>query len=256
MLFEVFACFGIIMMCQMNARTQKSRQFLTMGSGIYQIRDKESGYSPLIYNGISTGFSGGYTQYKEKRINQFLFHYSGHNLTNRFHAEMRGTHASFLTHNFYKIENLNKNIFIGWSNNNELIIKDFADAQNYTPRFSYHTSFGLSGRYDLIFGNDRFRFSSWAHIQCMGFMLQSSAVSSLPDPFLSSDNNLSAFFKSIRLFHPFNQWNLGIQHQLAYVLPYGNEICLGYRFQYSSLEISHRSLTTSGFYFFQLNFIL
>jgi hypothetical protein len=239
-----------------NAAAQKSKQYLSLGSGIYYVSDKEAAYSPLIYDGISAAFSGNYTKFKDNRINQFLFQYSGHTLSNRFQAEMRGTHASLLTHSFYKSDKWLKNFLLGWSKNNELIVKDFVAAQNFTPRVSYHTSFGLSARYDFLFGNDRFRLSFLAHIQCIGFILQSSMVTGLPDPFLYEDNTPSAFLRSIRLFHPFKQWNMGTLHQISYVLPHGNEICLGYRFQYSSLEIYHRSLTTSGFYFFQLNFIL
>jgi hypothetical protein len=219
--------------------------------------ERDFAYSPLIYTGSNAGFTLGFSSEGEKKTDEFYIHYSRLPLQNQFGAAMTGTHASIITYTFYKAAWLPEQLTLGWSNNNALSVRNYQDSQNFNPRFDFHTSFGPAARYQTFFGkNQQFRFASQAHVQVIGFLFSASHVTSPPDPFLHEESTFNAFMQSIRLFQPFRQHDWGMLNQLFYQLSNGNEIGIGYRWQYSSLENAHRSQRSGGHYFFQLNFKL
>ena len=243
--------FQILVLAQENIRT------LLLNAGTNNSWERDFAYSPLGYSGSSPGFTLGYSNVGERKSDEVYLHLTNYKLQNRFGADMRGIHASIINYTFYNADWLPDAWVIGWSNNNALSLRNYEDAQNFNPRFDFHTSFGPAIRYQTFFGeNEQWRFSSQGYWQVIGFLFSASYVTSPPDPFLHEQPTFNAFLQSIRLFQPFRQHDLGILNQLFYQLSNGNEIGIGYRFHYTSLESAHRSKRSAGHYFLQLNFQL
>jgi hypothetical protein len=239
------------------ATAQEVKRALMLNFGTQNIWERDYGYSPLVFQGSNAGFTLGYMNVGEKKRDEVYLHYSRIPMLNDFDATMVGTHASVMTYTFYKANWLPEKFIFGWSNNNALSLRNFQDAQNFNPRFDYHTSFGPAIRFQTNFGNEqKWRFTSQAHWQIIGFLFSASYVTSPPDPFLHEQSTFNAFWQSIKFFQPFQQYDLGILNQLFYQLPNRNELGIGYRFNYTSLENAHRSQRSGGHYFFQLNFKL
>jgi hypothetical protein len=236
---------------------QEKRQTLFLNLGVQNSWERDYAYSPLVYQGSALGLSLGYSSSGEKKTDEVYLHYSRLPLQNAYNAGLTGTHASIITYTFYKAKWLPEELNIGWSNNNALSLRDFQDAQNFNPRFDFHTSFGPAIRYLVGFGNkQQWRFSAQAHWQLVGFVFSSSYVTSPPDAFLYEQSTFNAFWQSICFFQPFQQHDLGMLNQLFYRLSNGNEVGLGYRFYFTSLENEQRTQRSGGHYFFQLNFRL
>jgi hypothetical protein len=239
------------------AFAQKNQRSILINTGTQNTWEKDFAYSPLVYKGSSMGFTLGYTSVGEKKTDEVYLHYSRLPLQNAFNAGLTATHASVMTYTFYKADWLPEKFTLGWSNNNALSLRNFEDSQNFNPRFDFHTSFGPAIRYQTFLGNQQqWRFSSQANWQVIGFLFSASYVTSPPDAFLHEQSTFNAFWQSIRFFQPFQQQDLGILNQLFYQLSNGNEIGIGYRFHYTSLENAQRSQRSGGHYFFQLNFRL
>ncbi|WP_114749829.1 hypothetical protein [Pleomorphovibrio marinus] len=240
-----------------GAMAQKNQRTLFLNTGLQNSWERDHGYSPLVYKGSSIGLTLGYASVGELKTDEVYLHYSRLPLQNAFNAEMTGTHASVITYTFYSADWLPESLMLGWSNNNALSERNYEDAQNFNPRFDFHTSFGPAVRYQQSFGKEQeWRFSSQAHWQVIGFLFSASYVTSPPDPFLHEQSTFNAFWQSLRFFQPFQQQDLGILNQFFYQLSNGNEIGIGHRFHYSSLENAHRSHRSGSHYFFQLNFQL
>lgn len=252
---RTFLFAALFIVIQVYAYAQGRQRGLYLNAGTQNTWERDHGYSPLVYNGRALGLTLGYATSNGKKTDEVYLYYSRLPLQNSFNAQMTGTHASILTYTFYKAGWLPEMLTIGWSNNNALSVRNFEDANNFNPRFDYHTSFGPALRYQTSFGKHRrWRFSSQAHWQVIGFLFSASYVTSPPDPFLQEQSTVNAFWQSIRFFQPFQQYDLGILNQVFYRLANGNEIGIGYRFHYSSLENAHRSQRSGSNYFFQLNF--
>lgn len=248
---------ALLLLIRVWAHGQERQRAFLLNAGTQNTWEKDMAYSPLLYRGSSLGIGLGYANTGEKKTDEIYLHYSRLPLKNAFGAEMTATHASLMTYTFYKAGWLPEKLTVGWANNNALSLRDYQDAQNFNPRFDFHTSFGPAVRYQTLFGKEqRWRFSTQAHWQLIGFLFSASHVTSPPDAFLHERSTLKAFWQSIRLFQPFQQHDLGVLNQLFYQLSNGNEIGIGYRFYYSSLENAHRSQRSGGQYFFQLNFRL
>jgi hypothetical protein len=253
---KLFLVVSIFLM-QLSLFAQEKQRTLFLNVGPHNTWEMDFAYSPLLYKGSALGFTLGYGSVGEKKTDEVYVHYSRQPLQNAFGAEMTGTEASVITYTFYKAAWLPEKFTLGWSNNNALSLRNFQDAQNFNPRFDFHTSFGPAVRYQTFFGkSDQWRFSSQAHWQVIGFLFSASYVTSPPDPFLHEQPAFNAFIQAIRLFQPFQQQDLGILNQLFYQLSNGNEIGIGYRFNYTHLENAQRSQRSAGHYFFQLNFQL
>lgn len=236
---------------------QEKQRTLLWNAGPQNSWERDFAYSPLGYSGSVLGFSLGYTSESEKKIDEIYVHFARIPMENDFGAIMNGTHGNIITYTFYNAPWIPTKMMVGWSNNNALSVRNFQDSQNFNPRFDFHTSFGPAVRYQTFLGkSEQFRFSSQAHWQLIGFLFSASYVTSPPDPFLHERSTLNAFWQSIRFFQPFKQQDLGVLNQFFYKLSNGNEIGVGYRFSYISLENAQRSQRSSGHYFFQLNFKL
>jgi hypothetical protein len=235
--------------------SQSNHYHLLLNAGHYQILERDFGYSPLRYSGSTPAVSIGFIKANDKKTDELYFQFSTHTLKNQFTAKLEGIHASILTYTFYPNSRLPSGLKIGWSNSNELSTRNHSDALNFSPRFDFHTSFGPAIRYEYFFGKEKkFRFCAQGHFQLIGFVLQSSFVTSPPDPFLHDQSSFNAFLQSIRLFEPSSQHNFGFLNQLFYALSNGNELGIGYRFDYTSVVKSHRSQRAAGHYFLQLNY--
>lgn len=247
----------LLLFSQSLVFAQEKKRTLLLNTGTNNSWERDHAYSPLFYSGSSSGFTLGYSSAGEDKTDEVYLHFANHNLQNRFGADMRGTHASVITYTFYNTNWLPDNWTIGWSNNNALSLRNYEDAENFSPRFDFHTSFGPALRYQNFFGrNQQWRFSTQGHLQVVGFLFSASYLTSPPDPFLHEQPTFNAFLQTIRLFQPLRQHDLGILNQLFYQLSNGNEIGIGYRFHYTSLENAHRSQRSAGHYFLQLNFQL
>ena len=252
-----FLFLGLFLLFQTFAFAQGDRRTILINTGPQNTWERDFAYSPLVYKGSAIGFTLGYASVGEKKTDEVYLHYSRLPLQNAFDAELTATHASVMTYTFYKADWLHEKFTLGWSNNNALSLRNFKDSQNFNPRFDFHTSFGPALRYQTFFGNQQqWRFASQAHWQLIGFLFSASYVTSPPDAFLHENSTFNAFWRSIRFFQPFQQQDLGILNQLFYQLSNGNEIGIGYRFHYTSLENAQRSQRSGGHYFFQLNFKL
>lgn len=248
---------GLFLLSQTCAFAQESQKTILINAGTQNLWERDFGYSPLVYKGSAIGLTLGYANVTEKKTDEVYLHYSKLALQSPYNAEMAATHASITTYTFYKAEWLPDKFTLGWSNNNALSLRNYEDAQNFSPRFDFHTSFGPALRYQTFFGNQQqWRFTSQAHWQVIGFLFSASYVTSPPDPFLHEQSTFNAFLQSIRLFQPFQQQDLGVLSQLFYQLQSRNEIGIGYRFHYTSLENAHQSQRSGGHYFLQLNFQL
>jgi hypothetical protein len=249
--------FSIALLWGAELFAQENRHVLHLRAGTQTAWEKDLAYSPLVYQGSSMGLSLGYSATREKKIDEVYVNFSSIPFKNQYGAEMKGIHADILTYTFYPASWLPEELMIGWSNNNTLSLRDFEDAQNFSPRFDFHTSFGSAIRYQKAFGSkEQWQFTSQAHLQLIGFLFSASYVTSPPDPFLHEESTFKAFLQSIRLFQPLRQHDLGVLNQFSYRLSKGNEIGVGYRFYYTSVEHTHRAMRSGGHYFIQLNFLL
>lgn len=242
---------------RLQAQAPETARHLILNSGAQANHERDFGYSPLAYRGAAPAYTLGFSAQQEHQLDEVYIHLSKHRLTNAYDAEMNGFQLTILTYTFYETNWLPKGMSLGWSNSNEVSVRNFADAQNYNPRFDSHTAFGAALRYERpITPESRWRYVGQGHLQLIGFTFLASVVTSPPDAFFHESNTFNAFLQSINLFQPFNQHDFGMLHRMVYSLNNGNELAFGYRFNYTSLEDAHRSQRTSGHYFFQLNFRL
>ncbi len=143
---------SLLLFIQLGSIAQENQRTLYLNAGTQNSWERDYAYSPLVYKGLSLGFTMGYASSSDKKTDELYLSYSRLPLQNSFNAQMTGTHASILTYTMYKTAWLPEELTIGWSNNNAVSVRNFEDAQNFNPRFDFHTSFGPALRYQLFFG--------------------------------------------------------------------------------------------------------
>ena len=221
--------------------------------GIRINAERDYGYSPLIYSGIQGAFEIGYSNTKPKVSNYFVLKYSSGAISNSWGSTMQSQTAGIQTFKFYHgKKHAYSGLNIGWSNNNEFNTREVDNLKNFNYRNEYFTSFGPAIRYILPFKlfNREFKVEGIAHIQLLGFMMQSSYVTSLPPGFEEpSYSGLEAFLHSIDVFYPGKSWNFGIQPSLYYTLKSGNAFTIGYKYDYLHLRGAHITEKSRGTYY-------
>lgn len=215
--------------------------------------ERDYGYSPLIYSGIQGAFELGYSNANNKVSNYISLKYSSGGISNRWGSSMQVQTAGIQTFKFYhKADNTVSGFNLGWSNNNEFNTREVDNIRNFNNRNEYFTSFGPAFRYIKPFKlfNRDFILEGMAHIQLLGFMIQSSYVTSLPPGFEEpSYSGINAFLQSVELFYPGKSWNFGIQPSLYYKLNSGNAFAIGYKYDYLRLEGAHITEKSRGTYY-------
>lgn len=223
--------------------SEKERYLFTWLPGIRIAAERDLAYSPLLYSGLQGTYSIAYSSEKKVSSDYLAVNYAQGNIAN-IHGNIMKLHmAGIQTFKFYHAEaDRHKGLHWGWSNNNEFNTRNIEDIGNFNDRNEYFTSFGPAARYRLPFSlfNRQFHLEALAHVQLLGFKLQSSYVTSLPPGFEEpSYTGIEGFLRSIELFYPGNAWNAGIQPTLRYVLKSGNMLSLSYRYDYLRLKGVH-----------------
>lgn len=227
---------------------------LYITAGLLHSAERDEAYSSLLYSGALPSVMIGYGVEGAKKSEQVWAGYSAGNVENRFGARAGITTAGIFNYTLYHAEQEpSRGFHLGWSNNNLLSIRNYKDAANFSPRFDYHTSFGPAARYRYAFGGaiSGLSVEAVAHLQLIGFFLQSGYVSDAPDGTVGA-GGFGALLRSARLFVPGRDWSWGIWPSLTYTLGSGNALSLMYRYDMAVLEDAHRSSASRGYYLLTL----
>lgn len=247
---------GLLLLMQFRPghASEKDRYLHINFPGIRLDAERDRAYSPLIYSGIQGSFSIAFSAEKPALSDYVSIHYSTGKASNSYGSNMDVQTAGIQTYDFYHKEaDRNSGLHWGWSNNNEFNTRNVEDMGNFNDRSEYFTSFGPAARYRFPFTllNRQFRFETLAHLQLLGFKVQSSYVTSIPAGFEEPSNKgINGFLKSVELFYPGNAWNFGIQSTLRYELKSGNALNIGYKYDYLRLRGAHITEKSRGSWYF------
>lgn len=251
---NLFIGLMLFMQFQPGYASEKDRQLHISFPGIRYDAERDRAYSPLIYSGLQGSFSVAYSAESPSLSDDVALHYSTGRITNTYGSNMDVHSAGIQTWKFYHRETDRKSGFHwGWSNNNEFNMRNVEEMGNFNDRNEYFTSFGPAARYRLPFKllSRQLHFETMAHLQLVGFKLQSSYVTSLPEGFEETSNSgITGFLKSVDLFYPGNAWNFGIQSTLRYELKSGNMLSIGYKYDYLRLQGAHLTEKSRGSWYF------
>lgn len=232
------------------------KRYLQIAAGPSSSAIRDRGYSPLRYSGAVPSVMMGYGAEGPEKSELFWLALSGGGLENDFGARVHTTAVRFLNYTLYHREgDPASGLHLGWSNDNALHIRDFTAASNFSPRFDYHTSFGPAARYRYVFEGALAGLSldAVAHFQAIGFTLQSGYVSDAPAGTEGQDDpGILDVLKSARLFYPVKAWDWGAAATLRYPLGPGNSLGFSYRYDRTSIDNAHRSIRSSGRYWFTI----
>lgn len=220
-----------------------SRQLHISYPGIRSNAERDHAYSPLIFKGIQASFSIAYSVSKPQSSDLIMLNYAAGTISNKWDHSMNVNTAGIQTYKFYhRNKDAGSGFHWGWSNNNEFNTREVIDLKNFNNRNEYFTSFGPAVRYKRSFDlfNRLFHMESLAHVQLLGFKMQSSYVTSNPRGFEEpSHEGFDAFLNSIDLFYPGNAINIGIYPALHYELRSGTMLGISYRYDYLKLQGAH-----------------
>lgn len=243
----------LFMQFQPGHASEKERYLHVCFPGIRHDAERDLAYSPLIYSGIQGSFSVAFSSESLSLSDYIAINYSTGKISNSYGSAMQVHTAGIQTYKFYHSDtDRQEGLHWGWSNNNEFNTRDVEDI-NFNNRSEYFTSFGPAARYRLPFTllNRQFHFETLAHLQLVGFTLQSSYVTSLPPGFEDPSNKgITGFLKSIDIFYPGNSWNFGIQPTMRYRLKSGNMLSIGYKYDYLRLRGAHITEKSRGSWYF------
>ncbi len=230
--------------------SDKKRDLHISYPGIRFNAERDFAYSPLMYSGVQGSFAISYSVIKSNTSDLVFLNYTSGNNTNKFGSIMQVVTAGIQTYKFYhRMQETGNGFCLGWSNNNEFNTREVEDVRNFNNRNEYFTSFGpaIRYRYPFIVLNRQVHFQTLAHLQLLGFKLQSSYVTSLPPGFQESNTKgFRKFLNSIELFYPGSGLNVGIQPTLMYELKSGNGLSISYRYDYLNIKGPHNVEKSRG----------
>jgi hypothetical protein len=232
---------------------------LAVSFGVQNHAERDAAYSPLIFAGALPSLALHYRHQGRSSSDHIHVSIAQGQTQNRFGAGMHLLNASLFTYKFYHRSGADKNLQFGWSNQNVVRVRRFADANNFNPRADVHTSFGpaMRYRYTPSILRQRLRLEMVMHLQAIGFLIGSDYVSPFPAGFTDrTRSGLSALWHSARLLYPGPMWHGGIWPQLWYDLSSGTQLGFSYRYDLNLLEGHHRSASSQGQYLFTLNMAL
>ena len=247
--------FCLLLPVTLWGQASKTRIF-GLATGLTQVGAKEYAYSPLGYLGRGPVLSLTYRVIQERKTDFVLAYGMRGILENRFGAAAN-LQAYGLEHGtLYPLQkNERQELRVGWTHRNYLQILDFADAANYSPRFSIHSSLGGAAEYQIqLPGADgKFRLGLFGQLQLLGVVLQSGYISNAPIG-QEADPNAggAAWFQSMRLFRPGRGWDFSLRPGLAYALSAQTSLSIAYRYDGFVVRGIHRSRQSQGQYLFTL----
>ncbi len=223
---------------------------LELSAGMLVSAERDPGFSPLLFAGAGISGYASYIRETEARSDLLDVYYSRSSLNNRFGSGMDVHSAGIMVfHFFHDGKEPGKGLHWGWSNNNEFSVRNNESVNNFNNRFDYVTSFGPAARFRhpfSLFGRS-FSIQAIAHMQLLGFVMQSSYVSQAPKGYeVETVGGLDVFRQSVEWFHPGRAWNIGIWPRLQYQLGTGNLLSLGYKYGYTRLDGAHRLTKSRG----------
>ena len=222
---------------------------LKVSAGSHRAALRDYGFSPLIYSGSVPSVGLDYSANSDRQHNLLWIGISYGKLNNRHNAEMTAFSAEIYTLQTFKWDRLPDGLMLGWSNRNVFQSRNFSEAQNFNPRFDYHTNFGLALQYRRDLSNylPGLEISISGQFQVIGFFIQSGYVTNAPSGAEEEGNGgLQTTLQSIRIFHPLEQSDWGLWPGATYHLASGSSISLTYRYNRTVLEDRHRSESSRG----------
>ena len=247
---------GVLLVMQLQpGHTADKENYLHVGfPGIRHAAERDRAYSPLVYSGMQGSISAGFSSEGPSFSDYVAINYSTGKISNSYGSTMKVRAAGIQTFKFYHSgKERQEGFHWGWSNNNEFSTRNVEDMGNFNDRSEYFTSFGPAARYRLPFTllNRQFHFETLAHLQLLGFTVQSSYITSLPPGFEDpSYKGLKAFLESIDIFYPGNSLNFGLQPTLRFWLKSGNMLSIGYKYDYLRLRGAHITEKSRGSWYF------
>ena len=236
--------------------SEKQRQLHISIPGVQSNAERDLGYSPLIYKGMKLTFSSAYAVTGENKSDLIRVKYSLGNLSNKWDNKMKVHTASIQTYKFYHWDRDPAiGTFWGWSNKNEFSMRDVDGMSNFNGRSEYFTSFGPALRiaHPFILFDRQFHFETLAHLQLLGFKIQSSYVTSMPPGFEDPSNTgFRAFLRSIEVFYPGLANHFGIQPALRLEFRSGNLLGIGYDYEYLWMKSSHTVEKSRGTWYIEI----
>ena len=239
----------LILLLNQPLHAQKQHH-LHIGAGIQSSAERDRGFSPLMYTGAELYGSLAYQRESSRKSDLLILDFATGQLSNTWGTTRQVYTARILTYTFYHQEKeASKVLHWGWSNNNELSIRDNETMTNYNGRSDYFTSFGPAMRFRLPFElfNCNFTFQTLANVQLLGFTVLPSFVSSSPIGFDNGNSSgFKAFWESLGVFYPGNSLNGGCQAGLSYEMKSANLLAINYNYDYLKLKGFHTVEKSKG----------
>lgn len=220
----------------------------TPGYAFQQGRDE--GMSPLIYSGHH--FSGlvGIEKTKNKQFNQLELTAMFGRLRAKSQPEALRSSALALRaqldycHERFLRSWLDEDLkfYLGGSWNNLLHVIWHQRYLNNSLNYAFSSSLGPSARFEyrISLKQRKFRIRAQLQLPVVAFNLRPAYASSLPEGYIAQDrSDVRAFFDSGELQTLNKFFRLRNLLQVHYELPNNNEVMLGYRWDYYSMQHEH-----------------
>lgn len=217
----------------------QNKYWLETEIGINNIVLLDKSLSIHKYDGFGVKYCTGIVKESRNKIKVSHLNYSGISLQNNFGLSQYSRTLTLKSLTYYKFNSFSKDILWGWSNVNDFNYISNKNLVNFSERYYYSTTFGLSGAYNgrLNILNYIFDFKIPANLQIIGFYISPSYISSIPVGFLRPDNSfLKAFTESLKIFIPGRNWNFEIKPSIVFVSKRNNRIEISYELGYLRIE--------------------
>lgn len=228
-----------------------------IGIGIASVALRDQGMSPLMYTGL--GYSGAvaFERHTASRSKRFIVQYHHAAVNNRYGNSCGYGGFAFKNQTLYHRDSGRHNpIVLGWSNSNQFMYYDNSGYANFSERSNYMTTFGMVAAYYkpfFLFGK-HFVFELPADLKLVGFYLRPSYVSNSPEGYLDPANSgFMAWLYSVDAFLPHNAWNFELYPELSYLLKSGNQVSIGYHYEFVRMNKPEPVIQSTGAWYIKLS---
>lgn len=249
------AFFGLALWLSPPVLAQNSNYF-QIGSGVEHLASRDRGMSPLLYSGYGFFVGIGWERATPTHSTLLLLDLGMGIQRNKYQNPIDFRRGNLQWSTFYHRKSEGKNALQwGWHINNVFSHRFNASFVNFNDHYEYFTNVGPALRYTYPFrlnGRDVY-LSGSAHIQLLGMMIRPSYTSSYPEGFLNRESSVTkSLVNSVRFSHPGNAINFGIKPRLVYPLKSGNNLSLGYNYEFYRLRSSNTVTQSGGTWFVSL----
>jgi hypothetical protein len=254
--FLIFLCMVGIMMMPSRSFAQNSN-FINISGGFEHLAQRDKGMSPLMYSGSGFFTEMSFYRESEKQSLWVALNFGKGMQRSKYGNSIgfnRGSIQAFTF--FHPNKKIPNKLHWGLSLNNVISHRYNPEFVNFNNHFEYFTNIGPAANYLYPFKikGRSMNLEGLAHLQLIGFMIRPSYTSSYPDGFFRDGISIfNGLLNSVKVYHPGNSWNFGFRPKLNYPLKSGNQVSVGYQYEFYQLNTPNAITHSSGIWFVSLS---